>query len=67
MLGRLVSRIDPIALQLSFIRWMQEGVKLSEGKVVAVNAKRLRSLYNRHDSHCRLTQLARNQRRPYPR
>jgi hypothetical protein len=31
-IARLISRIDPSALQSTFIRWMQELVKLSEGK-----------------------------------
>jgi predicted transposase YbfD/YdcC len=48
-IARLISRIDPSALQSSFIRWMQEVVKLSEGEVVAVDGKCLRSSYNRHD------------------
>jgi hypothetical protein len=48
-IARLILRIDPRALQSSFIRWMQEVVKLSEGEAVAVDGKRLRSSYNRHD------------------
>jgi len=48
-IARLIARIDPSALQSTFIRWMQEVVKLSEGEVVAVDGKCLRSSYNRHD------------------
>ena len=36
-------------MQSTFIRWMQEVVKLSEGEVVAVDGKCLRSSYDRHD------------------
>jgi hypothetical protein len=35
-IARIISKIDPSSLQSSFIRWMQEVVKLSEGEVVAV-------------------------------
>jgi hypothetical protein len=50
-IARLISRIAPSALQSTFIRWMQEMVKLREveGKGTAVDGKRLRSLYNCHD------------------
>lgn len=48
-IARIISKIDPGALQSSFIRWMQEVIKLSEGEVVAVDGKRLRSSYNRQD------------------
>ncbi|MFQ3218533.1 MAG: hypothetical protein ACI8R9_002794 [Paraglaciecola sp.] len=48
-IARLISRIDSSALQSTFIRWIQEVVKLSEGEVVAVDGKRIRSSYNRHD------------------
>jgi hypothetical protein len=48
-IARLISRIDSSALQSTFIRWIQEVVKLSEGEVVAVDGKRIRSSYNRYD------------------
>ena len=48
-IARIISKIDPSALQSSFIRWMQEVVKLGEGEIVAVDGKRLRSSYARHD------------------
>jgi predicted transposase YbfD/YdcC len=48
-IARLISRIDPSVLQSTFTRWMQEVVKLSEGEVVAVDGKCLRSSYNRQN------------------
>jgi predicted transposase YbfD/YdcC len=48
-IARLISRIDPSAVQSTIIRWMQEVVKLSDGEVVAVDGKCLRRSYHRHD------------------
>ncbi|MFT4942100.1 MAG: hypothetical protein ACI88A_005174 [Paraglaciecola sp.] len=49
-IARIVLRVNPSALQSGFIRWMQEVVKLSEGEVVAVDSKRLRSSYARQSA-----------------
>jgi len=58
MIARLISRIDPSALQSTFIRWMQEVMKLSEGEVVAVDGKCLRSSYDRHDRQSAIHMLS---------
>ncbi len=57
-IARLISRIDSSALQSSFIRWMQEVVKLGEGEVVAVDGKCLRRSYNRHDRQSAIHMLS---------
>jgi hypothetical protein len=49
-IDRLITRIDPSALQSTFIRCRQEVVKPSEGEVVAVDGKRLRSSYDRQSA-----------------
>ncbi len=47
-IARVISRIDPDALQHAFIQWMQQTEQLSAGRIIAVEDKTLRSSYNRY-------------------
>jgi predicted transposase YbfD/YdcC len=46
-IARVISRVDPDALQHAFIQWMQQTEQLSDGRIIAVDGKTLRSSYNR--------------------
>ena len=48
-IARLISRIEPTQLQKSFIKWMRQVNTLTNGEVVAIDGKTLRSSYNRND------------------
>jgi predicted transposase YbfD/YdcC len=48
-IARLISRIEPEQLQKSFIKWMRQVNTLTQGEVVAIDGKTLRSSYNRDD------------------
>jgi predicted transposase YbfD/YdcC len=48
-IARVISRIDSERFQRCFIGWMQSVVELSEGKLIAIDGKRLCSSYNRED------------------
>ena len=48
-IARVISRIDPEQFRACFIKWMQSVAELSEGKLIAIDGKRLRSSYNRDD------------------
>lgn len=46
-IARVISRVDPDALQHAFIQWMQQTEQLSAGRIIAVDGKTLRGSYNR--------------------
>lgn len=48
-IARIISSIDPKQLQSSFISWMQKVHTVTDGEVVAIDGKTLRSSYNRED------------------
>lgn len=48
-IARIISRIDSSQLQRCFINWMQATVQLTEGDIIAVDGKTLRSSYHRDD------------------
>ncbi len=48
-IARVISRIDSEQFQRCFIGWMQSVVELSEGKLIAIDGKRLCGSYNRED------------------
>lgn len=48
-IARIISKIAPDKLQTAFIEWMKETQKLTNGDVVAIDGKTLRSSYNRED------------------
>ncbi len=48
-IARIISSIEPEQLQSSFISWMQKVHSLTDGEVVAIDGKTLRSSYNRED------------------
>ena len=48
-IARVISRIDSGQFQRCFIGWMQSVVELSEGKLIAIDGKRLCGSYNREN------------------
>lgn len=48
-MARVISRVEPLQFQHCFIGWMKTVVQLSEGQLIAIDGKRLCSLYNRDD------------------
>ena len=48
-IGDLLKRLDPIAFAACFARWTARICILSEGELVAIDGKRLRGSYDRHD------------------
>ncbi len=48
-IARVVSRVDPEQFRNCFINWMQSVAELSDGKLIAIDGKRLRGSYNRDD------------------
>ncbi len=48
-IARVMSRLDPKALQTSFVGWMQDVVTLSERTVVAIDGKTLRRSFKNGD------------------
>ncbi|SQD77852.1 conserved protein of unknown function, might belong to Transposase [Moritella yayanosii] len=48
-IARIISRIKPDQFRQSFINWMQSINKLSNGELIAIDGKVLRSSYNRDD------------------
>ena len=48
-IARLVSRVDPSQFQQAFIAWMQQTETLTQGQVIAVDGKTLKSSYDRTD------------------
>ena len=48
-IARIISSVEPEQLQSSFIRWMQKVHSLTDGEVVAIDGKTLRSSYNREN------------------
>jgi len=48
-IARIISRIKPEPFRLCFIDWMQAIIQHTEGKLVAIDGKTLRSSYNRDD------------------
>lgn len=48
-IARVMSRLDPKALQTSFVRWMQDVVTLTKGAVIALDGKTLRQSFRDGD------------------
>lgn len=48
-IARIISNIKPTQFQQCFINWMESAHQLSEGELVAIDGKTLRSSYNRED------------------
>ena len=48
-IARVMSLLDSEALQRCFASWMQACTELTDGQVVAIDGKTLRSSYNRED------------------
>ncbi len=48
-IARIISKVNPEALQQAFISWMQATELLTQGQVVAIDGKTLRGSYNRED------------------
>ncbi|WP_102798998.1 ISAs1 family transposase [Bowmanella denitrificans] len=48
-IARVVSSIDPEQFTACFINWMKSVVELSDGQLIAIDGKRLRSSYPRED------------------
>ncbi|MFV8421677.1 ISAs1 family transposase [Vibrio parahaemolyticus] len=48
-IARLISRLDPAQVQQCFITWMQAVSEHTEGQLIAIDGKVLRSSYNRED------------------
>ena len=48
-IARILSRLDPSQFQKCFIRWMKSVSAQTEGQLVAIDGKVLRSSYNRQD------------------
>jgi predicted transposase YbfD/YdcC len=48
-IARIISKVDPEALQQAFISWMQATERLTQGQVIAIDGKTLRGSYNRAD------------------
>lgn len=48
-IARIISKVNPEALQQAFISWMQATEQLAQGQVVAIDGKTLRGSYNRED------------------
>lgn len=46
-IARMISVLDPEALQTSFIHWMKAAEEASDGKVIAVDGKTLRHSYDK--------------------
>nr|BCN20488.1 putative transposase [Vibrio cholerae] len=46
-LSRVMSMINPVALQRSFIAWMKDCHTLTDGEVIAIDGKTLRGSYDR--------------------
>ena len=46
-IARIISKVDPEALQRAFIKWMQATEQLTQGRVIAIDGKTLRGSYNR--------------------
>lgn len=48
-IARIISKVEPDKLQTAFIEWMKEAQELTDGDVIAIDGKTLRSSYNRED------------------
>ena len=48
-IARIISKVDPEALQQAFISWMQATQQLTQGQVIAIDGKTLRGSYNREE------------------
>ena len=48
-IARVLSRLEPEALQASFISWVQEASELSDGEIVAIDGKTVRRSFQRGD------------------
>lgn len=48
-IARIISKVNPEALQQAFISWMQATEQLTQGQVIAIDGKTLRGSYNRED------------------
>ena len=48
-IARIISKVDPEALQQAFISWMQATQQLTQGQVIAMDGKTLRGSYNREE------------------
>lgn len=44
--GRVFARLDPEALQHSFLTWMQAVQEVTEGQIIAIDGKRLRRSFD---------------------
>lgn len=48
-IARIISKIDPVQFRQCFINWMENAHELSDGNLVAIDGKTLRSSYDRQD------------------
>jgi len=48
-IARVLSRLDPKALQSSFIAWMNDACKLTQGEVIAIDGKTVRRSFKKGD------------------
>lgn len=48
-IARVISRLEPTAMQSCFVAWAQSFATLSDGEVVAIDGKTARHSYNRSD------------------
>jgi predicted transposase YbfD/YdcC len=48
-IARLISRLDPEQFRHCFAKWMRAAVEYTDGQLIAIDGKALRSSYNRED------------------